>query len=193
MCWRERKLVRHLCGCLVLIATGTAACRTTPTTSAVPKTSPAARAAPACPAPELGHIDWILVDDSSGFTIALPLGYQERTSGGAFRHWQLAADFQQSMSFGIIRGELGIAGYRRVYQAEVMLDYSECSDTVGELQISIQSWRSPNGVFRNYRRFDRYDVFAIWQVRPGVYGYLAGGTQSRQTQEIMLGAIRLRR
>lgn len=94
------------------------------------------------------------------------------------------------MSFGIIRGALGLAGYRRVYQPDLMLDYSECSDTVSGYPISIQAWRTPNGVFRNYRRFDRYDVFAIWEVRPGVYAYLTGGTDHSPTQALMLAAIR---
>lgn len=94
------------------------------------------------------------------------------------------------MSFGIIRGDLGLAGYRRVYQPELMAEYSECTDAVGAYRVSIQSWRTPNGVFRDFRRFDRYDVFAIWEVRPGVYAYITAGAQSRQAQEIFLGAIR---
>ncbi|HEV8355699.1 MAG TPA: hypothetical protein VGQ17_02930 [Gemmatimonadales bacterium] len=94
------------------------------------------------------------------------------------------------MSFGILRGDLGLSGYRRAYQPTLMLDYSECSDTVGRYRIAIQAWRTPNGVFRNYHRFDRYDVFAIWQSGPGVYAYLQGGSDRRQTQDLMLAAIR---
>ena len=131
-----------------------------------------------------------MVDDSSGITFALPPGFDERPAGGSFRHWQAATGLAHSMSFGIIRGDLGLAGYRRVYQPELMPDYSECSELVGRSEVSIQSWRTPNGVFRDFRRFDRYDVFAIWEVRPGVYAYITGGAQSRPAQELQLGAIR---
>lgn len=155
-----------------------------------PLPAPVQAAAPACPAPALDGIAWVFVDDTSGFTVALPQGFVERPSGGPFRHWDLEGDFQQSMSFGVIRGELGLAGYRRVYQPSLMLDYSECSEAVGSDQVSIQAWRTPNGVFRNYRRLDRYDVFALWEVGPGVYAWLSGGTHLRPTQHVMLGAIR---
>ena len=94
------------------------------------------------------------------------------------------------MTFGIIRGGLGLANYRRPYQPALMLEYTECTDAVGDYQMSIQSWRTPNGVFRNSRRLDRYDVFAIWEVQTGVYAYIGGGTYSRPTQDLMLGAIR---
>jgi hypothetical protein len=171
---------------LAAAAAAITACRATRPTL-IPSPAPAAAA---CPAPALGDIKWVLVDDSTGFTLALPPGFEEHPSGASFRHWQLANDFQQSMSFGIIRGDLGLEGYRRVYQASLMLEYSECSDAVGDYTISIQSWRTPNGTFRNYLRLDRYDVFAIWEVRPGVYAYITGGTYSRPTQDLMLGALR---
>lgn len=167
---------------------GIAGCRATP--AAPPPVPTPAPAAKACPAPILSELAWVFVEDSSGFTFALPPNFQERTSGGAFRHFELANDFQQSMSIGFIRGELGLQGYRRAYQPTLMLEYSECSDTVGAYTISIQAWRTPNGTFRNARRLDRYDVFAISEVRPGMYVYLTGGTYSRPTQDLLLGAVR---
>jgi len=94
------------------------------------------------------------------------------------------------MSIGFIRGELGLQAYRRAYQPTLMLEYSECSDTVGAYKISVQAWRTPNGTFRNARRLDRYDVFAISEVQPGIYVYLTGGTYSRPTQDLILGAVR---
>ncbi|HLA13743.1 MAG TPA: hypothetical protein VJZ25_01855, partial [Gemmatimonadaceae bacterium] len=178
----------HVPHCLVAAtAVGLAACRAAPSSTPSPSPAPAA---PACPAPALPGIEWVFVEDSAGFTLALPPGFQERPAGGPFRHWTLEADFQQSLTFGIIQGGLGLSGYRRAYQPTLMLDYSECSDTVSGYQISIQAWRTPNGVFRDYRRFDRYDVFALWEVRPGVHAYLLGGTYRRPTQDVMLAAIR---
>ena len=109
---------------------------------------------------------------------------------GPFRHWEAPTGYNPYMSFGVIQGNLGLAGYRRFYQPELMLDYSECTDTVSGFPVSIQAWRTPNGVFRNFRRSDRYDVFAIWEVRPGVYAHLTGGTDEQPTQVLMLGAVR---
>ncbi len=180
-------MLAHRCLVAVAVAIGIAGCRATPAAPPVPSPAPSALA---CPAPELGGLEWVFVDDSTGFAFALPPGFQERTSGGPFRRFELTADFQQSMSIGIIRGNLGLEGYRRAYHPTLMLEYSECSDTVGDYKISIQAWRTPNGIYRNYRRVDRYDVFAISEVQPGVYVYLTGGTYSRSTQDLMLGAIR---
>jgi len=168
-------------------AAGLAACHPKPSLTLGAAPAPAARA---CPAPNLRRVQWVFVDDSTGFVLALPPGFQERGSGGPFRHFESAADYRPWMSFGIIRGELGLSGYRRVYQPALMPDYSECSDTVSGYPISIQAWRTPNGVFRNFRRSDRYDVFAIWEVRPGVYAYLTGGADHQPTQVLMLAAIR---
>lgn len=182
----ERWHVQLVHWCLAA-ALGMAACR--PRTVATPATSPAP-AAPACPAPQLRGVEWVLADDSTGFTVALPPGFEERPWEGPSRRWDLGPDFQQSMIFGTIRGDLGLAAYRRPYQPALMPEYSECTETVAGYQVSIQSFRTPNGTFRNYRRLDRYDVFAIWEIAPGVYGYISGGTYLRPTQDLMLGAIR---
>lgn len=112
-----------------------AACHSKPSTIPTPIPAPAAAA---CPAPDLARTKWVFVDDSAGFTLALPPDFQERPSGGPFRHWESATDFQQSMSFGIIRGKLGLSGYRRVYLPARMLDYSECSEVVAGYRISIR-------------------------------------------------------
>jgi len=131
-----------------------------------------------------------MVSDSAGFAIAIPRGSTERSSDANLRHWELAEALQGSMTFGVIRGDLGLAGYRRFYQPELMLDYTECVEARLGYQMSIQAWRTPNGVFRDFRRADRYDVFAIWQTRPGEFVYLTGGSSRRQSQELMLAAIR---
>lgn len=169
------------------LAAGLTACRAKPVLSPRAAPEPAIRA---CPAPRLRGVPWLFVEDSSGFILAMPPGFQERASGGAFRHFESPEGYGPWMSFGVLRGDVGLAGYRRVYQPNLMLDYSECTDTVGAYPVSIQAWRTPNGIFRNYQRFDRYDVFAIWEVRPGVYAHLSGGADQAQTQELMLAAIR---
>ena len=166
-----------------------AACRATPTVTMAPVAGPAT-AARACPAPKLRRVPWVLVDDSSGIVLAMPPGFVERPSGGAFRSFASAEGYRPYMSFGVIHGDLGVAGYRRAYQSELMPDYSECTDTVNGYAVSIQAWRTPNGVFRNFRRSDRYDVFAIWELGPAAYAYLSGGTDDQPTQALMLAAIR---
>lgn len=120
----------------------------------------------------------------------MPPGFRERLTGGPTRHFEAPSGYRPWMSFGIIHGDLGLAAYRRLYQPALMLDYSECADAVNGSSVSIQAWRTPNGIFRNYQRFDRYDVFAIWQLRPGVYAYLTGGTDNPPSQVLMLAAIR---
>lgn len=168
-------------------AAGLAACQSKPSVIPTAVPAPAARA---CPAPKLRRVPWVFADDSAGFVLAMPPGFQEGASGGPFRHFESADGYRPWMSFGIIRGELGLAGYRRVLQPDLMLDYSECSDVVNGYLISIQAWRTPNGVFRNFRRQDRYDVFAIWEAGPSAYAYLTGGTDDQPTQVLMLAAIR---
>ncbi|MDP1890710.1 MAG: hypothetical protein Q8K55_07415 [Gemmatimonadaceae bacterium] len=175
--------------CCLTAAALMAACRATPSVTVAPVAGPAP-AARACPAPTLRRVPWVLVGDSSGIVIALPPGFQERPSGGAYRSFASMEGYRPYMSFGVIRGTLGLAGYRRAYQSELMPDYSECTDTVNGYAVSIQAWRTPNGVFRNSQRSDRYDVYAIWEVGPGAYAYLSGGTDHQPTQTLMLAAIR---
>jgi hypothetical protein len=83
-----------------------------------------------------------------------------------------------------------MGAYRRPYQPALMPDYSECAEQVNGHYVSIQAWRTPNGTFRNSQRLDRYDVFSIWELSPGVYAYLEGGTWKRPTQDVMLAAVR---
>ena len=179
--------MRLVVAAVVAAVVGLAACHSSPPATATPLNAPAA---PACPAPRVRSVQWIFAADSAGFTIALPRGFEERPSGGSSRHWESGTDFQHYMSSGIIHGNLGLSGYRRPYQAALMLDYSECVEDVQGYRISIQSWRTPNGTFRNFQRLDRYDVFAIWEVGPGVYFYESGGTYSRAIQEQLLVAVR---
>lgn len=177
--------------CVASVVAMLAACRATPVVgpARVPG-APPLPAAHACPAPKLRGVKWVLASDSSGFIVALPPGFQETMSGGAFRLWESPDGYRPYMSFGLIRGNLGLSGYRPVYQPELMHDYTSCMDSVSGYRVSIQAWRTPNGVFRNSQRYDRYDVFAIWEVRPGVYMYQNGGTDDQRTQVVMLGAVR---
>jgi hypothetical protein len=186
---RVTRRVFRLSGRRLLFAVGLplAGCRSHP--SLAPAPVPELSAA-ACPAPADGGTHWVRAADSAGVTLALPPGFQERAPEGAARHWEIPGDFSQWMTFGIIRGPLGPEAYRRAYQPSLMPEYSECWDEVDGQRVSIQAWRTPNGVFRDYQRLDRYDVFAIWEVRPGVYAYLSGGTYRRSMQVVMLSAVR---
>ncbi|HSQ30152.1 MAG TPA: hypothetical protein VLN49_09895 [Gemmatimonadaceae bacterium] len=172
---------------LALLAIGAAACRPQQTTapSPVPTSS-----APACPALTQPANGWPVIADTSGFTITLPPRFEERSKGTGARHFDMAPDYEESIIVGTIVGDLGLTAYRRPFQAELMLDYSECTEMIGGDPVSIQAWRTPNGVFRNAQRADRYDVFAIRQVRPGVYLYFTGGTYRASTQALMLASIR---
>ncbi|MFN0181549.1 MAG: hypothetical protein ACKVZ0_22285 [Gemmatimonadales bacterium] len=175
---------------LALALTGGLAACGRPSLSPAPLPAPAVGAARACPAPDLPTGEWSRVTDSSGFVIALPPGFEERPEVGPLRHWQLGGDFQQWLMLGTIRGDVGSPDHRRPYQPDLMLDYSECVEVVAGHPVSIQAWRTPGGVFRNRVRLDRYDVFAIWEGRPGVLLYLTAGTYSRPTHDIFLAAVR---
>jgi hypothetical protein len=164
-----------------------AACRPQPSTAPSPVPAPSA---PACPALTQPANGWPVVEDTSGFTITLPPRFEERSKGTSARHFDMAPDYEESITIGTILGDLGLTAYRRPYQAALMLDYSECTEMIGGDPVSIQAWRTPNGVFRNMQRADRYDVFAIRQVRPGVYLYFTGGTYRVSTQALMLASIR---
>jgi hypothetical protein len=182
MRWTRPRLLVHASTVAAVLTS--AGCHTRPVT---PR---AARSAPACPAHSRAQADWIVVTDSTGFSIDLPPGFQEHPSGGDFRHFEMTGDFNEAISVGTIRGNLGLAGYRRVYQPTLMLDYSECVEVVGGMSMSIQAWRTPNGVFRERRRLDRYDVFAIGETQPGVFAFITGGTYRRPTQDLLLAAVR---
>ena len=61
-----------------------------------------------------------------------------------------------------------------------MHEMSECVDSVGGREILVQTWRTAGGIFRNGRRRDRYDVFALLPVRPGFTVYVTGGGSDRR-------------
>lgn len=154
-----------------------------------PTTVPPALAA--CPAPPVSAGDWTFRADSIGVFLFLPPDFLERPSGGTYREWIGGSERNQLIQFGLIRGDLPIEGYRRVITSTFAEEYSECHVTVDGYTVHLQAWRTPNGVFRNFRRQSRYDGFAIWQLEPGVFAYLQGGGSDRATQAVLLAAARL--
>ena len=93
---------------LVLAAVaGLAACHPKPAIAPSPGPAVAARA---CPAPRLRRVQWVLASDSAGFMLAFPPGFQETAPMGPFRHWEAPTGYKPYMSFGVIQGDLGLAG-----------------------------------------------------------------------------------
>jgi len=119
----------------------------------------------------------------------LPAAYQERAPHSGIREWDLGGDSQQYVLVGYIASSSPPATLGRVVSPG-MLEMTQCVDSAGGREVLVQSWRTPAGTFRQGRRLDRYDVFAVVPVRPDLRFYLASGGYERRTQDIALAAVR---
>jgi len=54
----------------------------------------------------------------------------------------------------------------------------------------VQAWRTPGGIFRDGRRWDRYDVFALLPIEPGRTVWVTSGGSDRRFQETALAIVR---
>jgi hypothetical protein len=132
--------------------------------------------------------DWTLVADSAGVSFRLPAAFHERAPREGVREWDLG-DPQQYMLVGYIASSQPPATLGRVVSPG-MEEMTQCIDSVGGRGVLVQAWRTVGGTFREGRRQDRYDVFAVLAVRPDVRLYLASGGYERRVQEIALAAVR---
>jgi hypothetical protein len=143
----------------------------------------------ACPSPRLVTTDWVTVADSAGVSFRVPPGYREAARENGALHWEFDGDFQQYLTAGFIASSSPPAALGR-YVSPGMLEMTQCIDRIGGREVLVQAWRTPGGTFRNGRRLDRYDVFAVLAVRPDLRFYLASGGFQRRTQELVLAAVR---
>ena len=142
----------------------------------------------ACPAPRLSARGWVAVEDS-GVTFRLPPAYVERPSRAAFREWAENGDFQQYIIVGYIASSNPAPTLGRA-PGPGMLEMTQCVDSVAGREVLVQAWRSRGGTFRNGRRLDRYDVFAVVPIRPDLRLYVTSGGYERRTQDIALAVVR---
>jgi hypothetical protein len=164
----------------VLVACGFAGC-------ARPARTAPSRAA--CPAPRADTRDWRIVQDSAEVVFRLPPAFVERARSEGAREWLLTGDFQQYVLTGFIASSSPVAALGRA-PAPGMLEMSQCVDSVGGREVLVQAWRTVGGTFREGRRRDRYDVFAVVAVHPELRFYLASGSYRRQTQDLALAVVR---
>ena len=144
---------------------------------------------PACPGPRLDARDWMVVQDESGVGFRLPRDFVERPHEAGGREWALRGDFQQYVETGLIRSSTPVEAMGRAPGAG-MMEMMQCIDSVGGQAVLVQAWRTRDGTFRNGRRLDRYDVFAVVALEPSLRFYLASGGYERSTQDFALAAVR---
>jgi hypothetical protein len=160
-----------------------------------PRTAPEPVAAvAACPGPTLDTEQWNVISDSAGITYRVPADFAERRDPRiAHRQWNRERTASDSSSgylwTGFIHSKEFWLTLRRA-PSPGMEEMSECIDSVPGRQILVQAWRTPGGIFRDMRRWDRYDVFALVPVEPGLAFYVAGGGSDRRFQTVLLAIAR---
>jgi hypothetical protein len=147
-------------------------------------------AAPACPAPALDPADWTPVRDSARVTYRVPAAFVSEPAGElSYRRWTARADLSGYLWTGFIRSPEHWITLRRA-PSPGMHEMSECMDSVAGREVLVQAWRAEGGIFEQGRRRDRYDVFALVPLEPGLTLYLTGGAADRRTQEVLLAVVR---
>jgi len=177
---------RSRVGACVVIASLALACH------GAPRSAPTLTAsAPACPPPPLTVADWPVIMDSADVSYRLPDGFVERRPRDLpGRHWTYRRDGSSgTVTVGFIHSREHWTTLRRV-PSPGMHEMSVCIDSLAGREILVQAWRMANGIFRNRRRFDRYDVFALLPITPGHTVYVTGGGSDRRFQEIVLAIVR---
>ena len=161
-----------------------AACQT-------PRSVPVPAAAPACPALTVDVKDRMLVSDSAGLTYRPPKTFIEEPEREELpcRRWNTDDPSPGYLWVGFNRSAQHWITLRRVPSPR-MHEMTECIDWVAGREILVQAWRTEGGIFRNRRRWDRYDVFALVPIEPDLTVYLAGGGADRRFQTVVVAIAR---
>jgi hypothetical protein len=147
----------------------------------------------ACPAPALDMSRWQVVSDSAGLTYRMPDTFVEHVDTRLpHRQWNGEGTSSGYLWVGLIRSKEFWLTLRRV-PSPGMMEMSECIDSIPGRQILVQAWRAVGGIFQNGRRSDRYDMFTLVPIEPGLTAYLAGGGSDPRFQTILLGIARTAR
>jgi len=156
-----------------------------------PRTAPVPLgAAPACPAPAVATDDWIPVTDSMGVSYRLPPGFVPRPHPELpHDRWSYDDGTSGYVWVGVNRSLEHWITLRRA-PSPGMYEMSECIDSLAGREILVQAWRTPGGIFRDGRRWDRYDVFALLPIEPGRTVWVTSGGSDRRFQETALAIVR---
>ena len=143
----------------------------------------------ACPVPSLSTSGWLRHADSAGVAYRLPPDLVQRPAGDLpYRQWS-TSDSSGRVSIGFSPSREHWITLRRA-PSPGMHEMSECVEEGRDRQVLIQSWRTEGGVFRDGRRFDRYDVSALVPVEPMLTLFITGGSSDPRFQEILLAVAR---
>jgi hypothetical protein len=130
------------------------------------------------------------VSDSAGVTYRIPAAFMGQPSGDLpYRRWTARGELSGYLWTGFIHSPEHWLTLRRV-PSPGMYEMSECVDSVAGREVLVQAWRTAGGIFEQGQRRDRYDVFALVPLKPGLTLYLTGGAADRRTQEVVLAVVR---
>lgn len=150
-----------------------------------------ASAHPACPAPRVEVSGWALVRDSAGVAYRLPPGWVQREPGDLpYRQWTSAEDPSGRVSIGFSPSREHWISLRRA-PSPGMHEMTECIDTLGDRQILLQAWRTEDGIFRDGRRSDLYEMLALVSVEPMLTLFVTGGGSDPRFQALLLAIARM--
>ena len=119
----------------------------------------------------------------------LPAEFTESQREPGARKFLRHGDFQQYVLAGFIESSTPVVAMGRAPHAG-MKEMTVCVDSVGGREVLVQAWRTVNGTFREGRRLDRYDVFAVVAIHPELRFYFASGSYDPHTQTVALAAVR---
>lgn len=151
-----------------------------------------ARIAPAhaaCPAPRQDTGDWRAVAESAGVSFLVPAAFVQQPRDEGATRWYLRGDFSEYILAGFIPSSSPPPALGRVPNPG-MVEMTQCVDSIGGREVLVQAWRTRGGTFREGRRMDRYDVFAVVAVHPELRFYLASGSHRPETQRAALAVVR---
>ena len=143
----------------------------------------------ACPAPRHQTDGWRAVSESAGVSFRIPPAFVEQPVDEGAHRFHLRGDFSEYLLAGFIASSSPAESMGRV-PGPGMMEMTQCVDSIGGRQSLVQAWRTQGGTFREGRRMDRYDVFAVVPVSPVLRFYIASGSHRRETQQVALTAVR---
>lgn len=142
----------------------------------------------ACPAPHVDTKPWRTVSQGP-VVYRIPDGFVRSDTQTATYHWERSGDFQQYVTAGFIESSSPAVTLGRTPSPGVF-EMTQCVDSIGGREVLVQSWRTRGGVYRDFKRLDRYDVFAVVPVTAMRKFYIASGSYRPETQTIALALVR---
>ena len=141
----------------------------------------------ACPAPRVDTGSWRAVSQGP-VTYRVPDVFARSDTDAVTYHWH-GGDTQQYITTGFIESSSPVVALGRTPYPGAH-EMTQCVDSVAGREVLVQAWRTSGGVYRNFKRLDRYDVFAVVPLTATRRFYLASGSYLPETQTIALALVR---